>query len=99
MKRQTDISEIRKVKDKMYGDPKVSLGGIAAVWQIYLAVRVGARWQRDLTADAVADMMILMKVMRRANPDCPSESLVDCGKDIAVYADIATETDGRIGDG
>ncbi len=91
-----DTSAIREEKDKAYGDPRDALLGIGCIWQIYLATRCGARWERELTPDAVADMMILMKVMRRANPDCPSDSLIDCGKDIAVYADIATECDARV---
>ncbi len=96
-----DTSAIREDKDRAYGDPKVSLGAIGGVWTAYLRLR----WQDlvfegndtpEITADMVADMMTVMKVMRRANPDCPSDSLIDCGKDIAVYADIATECDARV---
>ncbi len=92
----TDISEIRKEKDAAYGDPKEALGRIGGMWTLYLATRWSDPDDWTITPDMVADMMMLMKIMRRANPSCPSESLVDCGEDIAVYADIASETDARI---
>lgn len=96
----TDTSTIRKIKDSAYGDPKVALGAIGRVWREYLMLRwgldVGADPEWDITADMVADLMALMKEMRRANPGCPSESLVDCGQDIEVYAQIATECDARV---
>lgn len=90
------ISEIRKVKDAAYGPPLESLGTIGGVWQAYLEMRLGARFNGIITADIVADLHTIEKVFRRAYPHCPSKSLVDCGKDIVGYSDIATETDARI---
>lgn len=130
----TDTSAIRKERDAAYGDPSVSLGAIGRMWREYLFMRWGIplpyaellgprylaeMYDHKITPDMVADMMILMKVMRRANPSCPGikphiyhegelrsaidrikkdclSPLEDCGQDIAVYADIATETDARI---
>ena len=91
-------SEIRTIKDQAYGDPKVSLELIGAAWMGYLAMR---RYHLPLqkgpiNANDVANMMILMKVMRLANPECPPESITDCIQDIQVYADISLECDGRV---
>ena len=142
-----DTSAIREEKDKDYGDPKVSLGAIGFVWGCYLETRWAKELEEvhecasvpEITADMVADLMMIMKIWRRANLDCPGvyvspheerlqriersieggqaidkdqlkadiqwlislerdklSPLEDCGKDIAVYADIATECDARI---
>lgn len=59
-------------REQTYGDPSKNLKRIAALWDTYL--------DREITADDVANMMILLKIARLMNSPGHRDSLIDiCG--------------------
>ncbi len=56
-------------REKTYGHPSVNLDNIAKFWSIYL--------KKDVNAQDVATMMVLLKLARMMNQPDHRDSLVD----------------------
>jgi hypothetical protein len=69
-------------REKTYGHPAINLNRIARYWQTYLESRVTDPFSAGapLTAQDVAQMMILVKIARLNNQPDHEDSIVDiCG--------------------
>ena len=96
MKRPTDISEIRKVKDKAYGDPGKSGEHLGQV--IFLALKTWWRRHKDIPAHVYWLLRAIEKIFRALYTD-DEDTLRDSYLDARNYVRIAQETDGRIDHG
>jgi len=56
-------------REKTYGHPSVNLDNIAKFWSVYL--------KKDVNAQDVATMMVLLKIARLKNQPDHRDSLVD----------------------
>jgi hypothetical protein len=78
---------VTKHRQSQYGTPEDNFGRIAAMWGVYLGV--------DVRAHDVANMMILLKVVRSQNMPAKSDTWVD----VAGYAACGCEVATQNGDG
>lgn len=77
------IETVTKHRQSQYGTPEDNFGRIAAMWSIYLGV--------DLEPHDVANMMILLKVVRSKNKPDKEDSWLDMAGYAACGCEIATK--------
>lgn len=90
MPKENEVKSIDKLRDILsqreegYGGSEDTLNNIANLWSVYLNMRYGGAVTFDMAGDAVADMMVLLKIARSSGEN--SQSAQDDRLDQAGYA-------------
>lgn len=87
MKKIDELRSVLEGREEGYGGSADTLNRIALMWSAYLSMRTGMDF--DLGPDAVAELMVLLKIARSAGLDTASSR--DDRLDMAGYAILNAE--------
>lgn len=87
MKKIDELRGVLENREEGYGGSAETLGRIALMWSSYLTMRTGMEF--ELGPDAVAEMMVLLKIARSSGLD--TDGSKDDRLDMAGYAVLNAE--------
>lgn len=87
MKKIDELRSVLEGREEGYGGSADTLNRIALLWGAYLSMRTGMEF--ELGPDAVAELMVLLKIARSAGLD--TDSSRDDRLDMAGYAILNAE--------